>query len=180
MYDLLAPHFDGFRPSAYLNGSSALETDKYLIVVHAGSPREIYGCLGAKTLEYVQVFYHLVRGRYCAFLRSPKAGKKLFVMSLVDPEVRRALRRFLGTVRRHPLALFDPIYVQSIHFQQPYEILRGEVNLCEDCANKMVYRGMLISSCRLDEYRLLGGLLTPIRDPVQRESSTAAVEGEER
>jgi hypothetical protein len=176
MYDLLAPHFAGFRPSGYLNGSSAPETDKYLIVVLAGSRHEIYGSLGAKTLELVQVFFHLVKGRYCAFLRTPKVGKKLFVLSLVDPEVRQALRRFLKAVVANPLRLLDRIYVQTIHLQQPYEIVGGAVDLCDDCPNGMAYGGILIPSCRLDEYRLLGGLLTPL--PSREGKSTVAIEGE--
>lgn len=162
MCEVLAAHFTDFRPSAYLNGSAVPETHKYLIILHAGSPRQVYGLLGAKTVELVQAFYHLARGRYCAFLRSPKGGRKLFLLATVDPELRKTLRAFLRAVARNPLRLFDSIYVQSIHLQQPYEILNGEVNLCDDCPNKMVHEGNLISSCRLDEYRMLGGLMTPV------------------
>lgn len=178
MFELLARHFDGFRASAYLNGSSALETDKFLIVVLAGSRQEIYGSLGPRTMELVQLFYHLLKGKYCSFLRNPKAGRKLFLMSLVDPAVKEAFRRYRDAVRKNPLRLLDPIHVQTIHFEQPYEILHGEVNLCDDCTNKMVYGGNLIPSCRLDEYRMLGGLLTRVHAGERRQSSTVTI-GEE-
>jgi pyruvate-formate lyase-activating enzyme len=162
MCDVLAAHFSDFRPCAYLNGSAAPETTKYLIILHAGSRHQVYGLLGAKTVELVQVFYHLFMGRYCSFLRNPKAGRKLFLLSFFDREVRKTLYGFLGAVKQNPLRLFDTISVQAIHLQQPYEIIDGQVNLCDDCANKMMYDGRLISSCRLDEYRMLGGLLTPV------------------
>ena len=162
MYDILAWHFTAFQASAYLNGSSAPETDKFLVAVLAGSKNEIYGSLGSRTVELVQLFYHLLKGRYCAFLRSPKPGRKLFILSLVDPVLKVAFQRYRAAVMRNPLRLLDSIHIQSIHFEQPYEIVNGEVNLCDDCTNKMVYGGMLIPSCRLDEYRVLGGLLTPV------------------
>jgi hypothetical protein len=173
MYDVLAAHFTDFHPSAYLNGTSAPETHKYLIVLHAGSRHRIYGNLGAKTVELVQAFYHLWTGRYCAFLLNPRAGRRLFALSLFDPEVKQALRTFLGAVSKNPLRIFDRISVQSIHLQQPYEIIDGEVNLCDDCANKMVYKGTLIPSCRLDEYRLLGGLLTRVPSRTRHEEPFA-------
>jgi hypothetical protein len=179
MFDILARHFTPFQASAYLNGSSAPDTDKFLIVVLAGSRHGIYGCLGARTVELVQLFYHLVKGRYCAFLRSPKAGRKLFLMSFVDPVVRQAFRKYRSAVLKNPLRLFDSVYTQSIHFEQPYEILDGEVNLCEDCTNKMVYEGKLIPSCRLDEYRMLGGLLTGMPAGARHQASIVATGEEE-
>jgi hypothetical protein len=42
------------------------------------------------------------------------------------------------------------------------EVLRGEMNLCDGCVNMMMYRGELIPSCRLDEYRLFGSPLVPV------------------
>ncbi|MBP1654384.1 MAG: Radical domain protein, partial [Bacteroidetes bacterium] len=103
---------------------------------------------------------------------------KLFILSLVDPVLKVAFQRYRAAVMRNPLRLLDSIHVQSIHFEQPYEITNGEVNLCDDCTNKMVYGGKLIPSCRLDEYRVLGGLLTPV--PVRGEPRpTSVLVGEE-
>jgi hypothetical protein len=39
--------------------------------------------------------------------------------------------------------------------------LDGQVNLCDSCLNMMVYRGKLINSCRLDEYRVFGTAIVP-------------------
>ncbi len=163
MYGLLQDRFPGFRACAYLSGTAALQTYKYLITAHVGSPRMIYGVLGAKTMEAVQAFYHLVKNRYCAFMKSPVAGKKLFVLSLFDPEVRRAFGNFVRSSLRNPARLLDRIYVQSIHLQQPNEVLDGQINLCDGCANTMHYQGRMIHSCRLDEYRMFGGEMVPVR-----------------
>ncbi len=149
-------------PSAYLNGSSDPSTYKYLIAVSIGSASGTWGYLGRRTMELVQSAYHFVRRRYCSFLLSPVVGHKVFVLSLVDPEVRRALGRYLRAVARDPLRLFEKLYAQTIHLQQPNEVLNGTVNLCDDCANMMVYEDRLIRSCRWDEYRLYGGLITPV------------------
>ena len=163
MFGLLQGRFPDFRACAYLGGTSAPQTYKYLITAQIGSRRKIYGVLGAKTMEAVQVFFHLAKRRYCAFLRNPVAGKKIFALSIFDRDIRGALRNFVRSVSRNPARLLDRIYVQSIHLQQPNEILNGRVNLCDGCANMMHYQGRLINSCRLDEYRMFGGEISPAR-----------------
>lgn len=162
MFAVLEKQIPGLRACAYLGGTADPLTTKYLIAAPVGSTRKIYGVLGPKTMEIVQVLYHLWLNRYCAFLRRA-AGKKIFVLSVLDPEIRRALRNFLGACLRNPARLFDRIYVQSIHLQQPNEILGDLVNLCDGCANMMHYQGRLINSCRLDEYRMFGGEIRPVK-----------------
>jgi organic radical activating enzyme len=153
-------------PSAYLNGSSDTTTYKYLIAVSVGSRSGAWGHLGYRTMELVQAAYHLARGRYCAFLRNPVAGHKVFALALVDAEVRRTLRSYLRAVAHDPRRLFERLYVQTVHLQQPNEVLNGAVNLCDDCANAMVYEDRLIPSCRWDEFRLYGGVVVPVRREV--------------
>lgn len=162
MFALLANAFPDFRTCAYLNGTTALETHKYLIIAQVGSAKKVYGVLGAKTVETVQVFYHLFKNRYCAFPRNPVAGKKIFLLSAFDPELRRAFRIFVAATMKSPAKLLDRICVQTVHLQQPNEVLDGRVNLCDGCANMMHYQGRMINSCRLDEYRMLGAEIIPV------------------
>ena len=97
------------------------------------------------------------------FVRNAKSGKKRFLMAAVDPVVRQALRRFAGAALKNPRRLLEDIYIQSISLQQPNEMVDGQVNLCGGCPNMMVWQGGLIPSCRLDEYRMFGGPMTPVR-----------------
>lgn len=162
MFSVLERHDSSYRACTYLSGTSAPETYKFLVTLQVGSAARFYGYLGARTVECVQVGHHLFKGRYCAFLRKPKVGRKLFIMSLVDRRVRHSARCFLMSVLRNPLRFFDSLYVQSISLQQPNEIVDGEANLCDGCLNMMMYEDQLIPSCRLDEYRLFGGAVTPV------------------
>jgi hypothetical protein len=118
--------------------------------------------LGARTAECVQIAHHLFKGRYCAFLGKPKVGRRLFIMSLVDRRVRDTAGRFLSSVLKNPLRMFDSLYVQSISLQQPNEIVDGQANLCDGCLNMMMHGDQLIPSCRLDEYRLFGDAVIPV------------------
>ena len=68
-----------------------------------------------------------------------------------------------SSLLRDPRRAFAGIYTQSVSLQQPNELLDGRANLCEGCLNMMLYEDELIPSCRLDEYRLFGGPLTPVR-----------------
>jgi hypothetical protein len=114
-------------------------------------------------MEFSQAFYHLFNGRYFAFLENPNPGKILFMASIFDKEVRKAFSRYLKSSLKNPLRIFDKIYLQSIHLQQPIEIIDDRINLCDDCVNMMMYNGKLVNSCRLDEYRIYGGPMDVIK-----------------
>ena len=118
--------------------------------------------MGGKAVELVQVFYHLFNDRYFDFLKSPNAGRKIFLLSLFDKEIRNALKNYLINSVKNPLILFDKVYIQSISLQQPNEFLNGRVNLCDGCLNMMVYKDKLIHSCQLDEYRMFGDTINPV------------------
>ncbi len=157
IYEIVERSFAETRPSAYLSGTARPETHKFLIVLYLGSPRKIYGTIGAKLVELNEAWTHFRKGRYMAGFPRPRIGKKIFLLAGLDREVRKALFSYLGTALRSPARLFDPVYIQCINIQQPNEILDGEVNLCDGCLNQMAYHGNLIPSCQLDEFRLYGG-----------------------
>jgi hypothetical protein len=161
MFEEIAARHPDFEAAAFLNGSSKVDSLKYLIGVQVGSRRGVYGTLGPKTVELVQAGYHLFKGRYLSFLRSPVVGRKIFALAFVDPQLRRAFSRYLGACLRDPGHAVARIYAQSFHLHQPNEFLDGQVNLCDSCLNMMVYRGKLINSCRLDEYRVFGTAVVP-------------------
>jgi len=163
MYATLDGRFADFRPCAYLPGTAAADSYKFLVTVQVGSRDLPYGVLGPKSVELAQVFYHFFKGRYFDFLKSPVVGKKLFLLAPVDRSVRRAQKTFLLEALRRPSRLFQRVYAQSVSLQQPNEFFEGQANLCDGCLNMMVFKGELIPSCRLDEYRILGGPLIPIR-----------------
>lgn len=162
MYGLLEEQFPNLRASAYLSGTAVPATYKFLILLPIGSPKKIYGVIGARTAELSQSFYHLIKGRYNASLKSPKIGKKVFLLSFLDREVGRAFGLFVRTCMKNPARLFDRIYVQCINLQQPNENINGEKNLCDGCMNLMAYHGKMINSCALDEYRMFGGPIQQI------------------
>jgi sulfatase maturation enzyme AslB (radical SAM superfamily) len=163
MYEVLKQDFPFLHPCAYLNGTAVYESFKFLIMVNFGTKRHLYGNLGKKTMEMVQMFYHLLFKKYSVFLKSPKVGLKLFFLLFFDTQIKNGFLRFLKFLVKNPLSLFDAIYAQSIHLQQPNEVIDGKINLCDDCVNMMVYKGQLINSCRLDEYRVYGEALNIVK-----------------
>lgn len=163
MFELVSNRFPSLHPGVYSSGTSAPETTKYLLFVNIGNQAKVFGCLGARTLEIVQVFYHLFKHRYCIFTKNPKTGRKVFALSVFDKEVRKAFRNYLKTLLKNPITLFRKIYAQSIMLQQPIEIIDGMSNHCDGCVNQMVYGGKLIYACRLDEYRQFGTLITSLK-----------------
>jgi hypothetical protein len=163
LYEIIEEHFPHSHPSAYLNGTAAPETYKVLVIPYLGSKHAIYGTVGARTIEFTQTMYHLIKGRYNLGLRKLDVGRKVFLLSLFDHEIRKSFAKYLKVGIRNPLRLLSRIYVQTIQIQQPKEIVNGEINLCDGCLNQMVYKDRIINSCQLDEYRMYGEPLIPIR-----------------
>ena len=146
-------------PCGYLNGIAFPETNKYLVSVVVGSRRHLYGSLGARTLEIIQVGTHLAKGRYVSITKRTKVGRKIFLFAALDPILGKAFARFLRVLLVRPWQAFDGIYIQPIAIEQPLELIEGEPNVCDDCINMMIYRGRLIPSCRIEEYRAFDGPL---------------------
>lgn len=167
LYGIIEDRFPASHPSAYLNGTALPESYKVLIIPYLGSKHSVFGTVGARTIEFTQTIYHLFKGRYNLGLRKMAAGRKTFLMSLVDPVIRKSFSKYLKAVIRNPLSLFSRIYIQTIQIQQPNEIMNGESNLCDGCLNQMVYKDKIINSCRLDEYRMYGGPLIPLKSQVK-------------
>jgi MoaA/NifB/PqqE/SkfB family radical SAM enzyme len=157
IYNKLAQTLGNISPCAYLPGTSRTYTYKMLIINNIGSDKRIYGEMGRKTMEIYQFLHHWLFGKYDATV--PSAGKVVFILSIFDKRIRKTFANFLKSVLGNPLKLFEGIYVQSLVLQQPFEFIDHEANLCDGCVNLMPYKGKMINSCRLDEYRLAGGPL---------------------
>ena len=126
---------------------------KYLVSVVVGSNRHTYGSLGARALEITQVASHLAKGRYVSITKKTKVGRNIFLFSAWDPEIRKAFSRIIKVQFVSPWHAFEKIYIQPIAIEQPLELIDGELNVCDDCINMMIFQNRLIPSCRAEEYR---------------------------
>ena len=117
-------------------------------------------------MELAQAGHHLFQGTYLAYPSSAKIGAKMFLMAPWDKTVRQAARNWLRDVIRHPLRLFDGIYLQSIGIIQAPDVLPdGRTDMCDSCPDMTFYDGKLINSCRMDECRLFGEFLSVVKKP---------------
>lgn len=169
--DAVRHRLPALSPCGYLNGVAFPETNKYLVTVAVGSGRSLYGSLGARSLELIQMAAHLAKGRYVSITKRSKVGRKVFLLAAIDPVIGRAFGRFLRLSLSRPWQAFQGIYIQPIAVEQPLELVNGEPNVCDDCINMMIYRDRLIPSCRVEEYRIFGGplLAQRIAPEVRRE-----------
>ena len=158
-----------FRFSAFLGGTVRPESLKWAIGFNVASSTRSYGSGGARMMEIIQTGYHAFTGRYLGYAH-PKAtshGKLSLLLAAVDPELRQTARRYAAAVLRHPSELFRKLHVQNICVVQPSDILpNGEMDTCDGCPNKTYWEETLVSSCRLEEYKLFGGPVHAV--PVMR------------
>lgn len=166
----VCPEYD---PSGYLGGTIRHDAFKWLAGAVIGSERGVYGSIGKETMEVAQLGHHLVFGTYLAYLSNMRVSPLVFLMSPWDKKVRRAALNWLRDLLRHPGSLFDGVQLQSIGIIQAPDLQPGGLaDMCDGCPDMTVWDGKLINSCRMDEYRLFGDLLT-----VANKSSVAAESG---
>ncbi|HUT21661.1 MAG TPA: radical SAM protein [Anaerolineae bacterium] len=161
VYQIIKEHLSQYEPSGYLGGTAVHDSYKWLAGAVIGSRKATYGSIGPKTMELAQAGHHLLYGTYLAYLTRANMGPLMFLMSPWDAAMRQAARRWLADVVRHPRRLFERVGVQSIGIIQAPDVQpNGQADMCDSCPDMTVWDGNLINSCRMDEYRLYGGLVT--------------------
>ncbi len=150
IYQIFKTKYPDFDACAYLNGSEKPDSFKWFLTGRLATRNKIYGYLGPKTMEIVQMFNHLLFGKYLSYT-SPKIsskGKGLLLLSFFDKKIRKAAFKFLV----NPLNVFKKLYYQSIMIIQPVDILEdGRQSMCDGCPDITVWDGKLVWSCRLEE-----------------------------
>ena len=152
-----------YEVSGYLGGTQRHDSIKWLVAAMVGSKYAVYGSVGRKTMEVAQTLHHLFKGTYLAYLSNTGIGSTAFLMWPWDPVVRKALGSRLKEILRYPWRLFTPVKMQSIGIIQAPDIqATGLADMCDSCPDMTVYDGKLINSCRMDEYRMFGGLVSVV------------------
>jgi hypothetical protein len=162
LYDQVRKILPDFKGNAFLGGTEVPDTPKWLFSNVIGTTERVYGCMGPAAMELIQNGYHLLKGKYLSFLKPSMygMGKLMFMLGLIDRDIRRTFLSYLSAGLGKPLVLFKKVYVQSILIMQPQDILEdGRQDLCDGCPNKTYHNGELISACRKEEYVRYGGMV---------------------
>jgi len=150
-----------YAPAGYLGGTVRHDSFKWIAGAMIGNRHGVFGSVGKRTMELAQTAHHFFRGNYMAYLSHSRIGAKIFALGLVDPQVRAAAGRWLRDILRHPAHLFSPVRIQSMGIIQAPDVQAdGRADMCDSCPDMTYWNGTLVNSCRMDEYRLFGGLLS--------------------
>jgi len=179
VYNLIKDHFGTvFEPCAYLGGTGDVRQYKWwgqvFIMERDG---RIHGSLGPRTMELLQIGHHWFRGRYFMYLRGNRAPRiAILATALIGDNKMRNTRRSILKGLVNPLTWFRQLRFQSIGINQPPDMLENGMScMCESCPDACVWNGNLVSSCRLDEYRRYGKLMSAIVHEEDRESHQEAL-----
>jgi hypothetical protein len=161
VYAMIKEHYPDYGASTYLGGTINQDTYKWLIGnIIVNNKGKSFGSYGGRTVEWLMSVYHMFKGKYFVYARK-RIGKKIFLMSLLDKSVRRAFFKYLGYALVKPWRFFYPVNAFGIGIVQAPDMLPdGRIEMCDDCPDMCVFEGKLVNSCRLDEHRKFGELLT--------------------
>jgi hypothetical protein len=166
VYQLIKDTCPEYEPSGYLGGTIRHDSFKWLAGATIGTRHRIYGSIGKETMELAQAGHHLLRGTYMAYLAQLKVASALFLMAPWDKAVRKAAENWIRDLFRHPSRLFELVRVQTIGIIQAPDVQpNGQADMCDSCPDMTVWNGTLINSCRMDEYRLFGDMLSVAHKP---------------
>jgi len=160
--------FPDFSPSAYLGGTEKADSFKWLFTGRFGFPRngtdsKVMGYVGPKFMELVQNAHHYWKGTYLAYAPqwTLEAGRSTMAMSLIEPGVRKTFKNYLKHLAKRPFDALKKLHFQSIMMIQPIDVLPdGRQNMCDGCPDVTAHDGQIVWSCRLEEYRQYGGLIS--------------------
>lgn len=153
--DEIRKSYNDFDCCAYLNGSNDPASFKWLLSGRLGTRDKIFGYMGAKSMEIIQTFHHLLFSKYLAYSlpNMTSKGKSMLLLSLFDKKMRKIARNFLI----NPINIFKKLHYQTVLIIQPIDILEdGRQNMCDGCPDITVWNGKLVWSCRLDEQENFG------------------------
>jgi hypothetical protein len=165
IYEQVKKVLSDFELCAYLGGTAFPYSLKWTIGCRIGSKHKSFGNIGAKSMELLQNFHHLIKGRYLAFNKPSlnRRAKFMLLLSVLDSEIRRTARNYFSAAVKNPLLFGKKLYAQTINILQPLDILpNGEFDTCDGCPNKTLWRERLVSACRLDDYLEYGTLLRAV------------------
>jgi hypothetical protein len=148
--ELIRTENPNFDPCAYLNGSQQPDSFKWLLTGRLGTKKRIYGYMGKKGMEAIQMFNHLLYDKYLAYAKpkDTRKGKLMLLLGAFDKRLRKAFFRFY----KNPLNIFRRLHYQSVMIIQPVDFLQdGRQNMCDGCPDITVWNGQLVWSCRMEE-----------------------------
>ncbi len=147
--------YPDFSPCAYLNGTEEVSSFKWLLTGRVGTKEQIYGYTGAKFMEIMQTFHHLLNGRYLAYETPKKTrlGRSMLLLSPFDKQIRKTAKNYLG----NPFNIFKRLYYQSVMIIQPVDFTKcGGQSMCDGCPDITIWNGELVWSCRMEELKHFG------------------------
>ncbi len=160
--------FPDFTPSAFLNGTHKADDYKWLLSERIGNRDKIFGYTGKKFMELVMISYHFMFDKYLSYA-SPKTlrmGRStMFLLSVFDKGIRKALKNYLKYLVVNPLRFFKRAHLQSILIIQPPDLMpNGDQSMCDGCPDITYWKDKdgkekLVWSCRLEEPMKYGDFL---------------------
>ena len=145
---------------SFIGGTSIHNSLKWGMACVVGSNKEQYGCIGPKTMEIFQNFYHFLTGKFLAYSKpsQSKMGRLLLMLSIFDKELRKTATRYFSAIGKDPYKVGETVAIQTISLLQPVDILpNGEQDNCDGCPNGTVWNERLVPACQLDNYKKFGG-----------------------
>jgi hypothetical protein len=164
IYQTIRKAFPQYDAAAYFGGTADPGSFKWLFSASLCSPSAVVGSVGARSMELYQIIKHLKHGRYIggesreSIIESALTRMLMFIFD-------RRVRGILSSLLKKPVLLLDRLYLFRIIIVQAHDISAfGDMDMCDGCPDMTYFKGRLVSSCRLDEYRKYGALIPDLRD----------------
>jgi len=164
IYNVIRRNFPQYEVAAYFGGTANPASFKWLFAMSVCSSNDFLGSIGPISIELYQVLKHLKYGRYVGKdINEGPIGKYLIKLLcfLFDRKVHSVLFRLM----KSPKLLLNSLYLFRIIIVQAHDIsIFGDMDMCEGCPDMTFFKGRLVNSCRLDEYRKYGRFISDLRD----------------
>lgn len=121
--------------------------------------KKILGFTGPKFVETFQVLHHLFNGKYAYKFGKGRSYLNIFmilILSIFIRDFRKIAFNFFREILHNPLNIFRRASVMLICYIIPPGYVNSIRDECDSCPDAILYKGHLVPSCALEEYKLFG------------------------
>ncbi|MBF0430875.1 MAG: radical SAM protein [Fibrobacteria bacterium] len=150
----------GLKFNSYLGSQAEDYQPKWLISSWISFNGSVLGYLDKKFIEFSSCFYHLKTGKYHTII-SGKDSRfsffKLSILALFNAGIRNILGQFIKRLVSHPDLLLKKANYQTLLLVNPPQFVDGKRDFCDACPDAVLFKGRLVPSCILEEFKRFGG-----------------------
>jgi len=155
----IGKNFPELTYAAFLGSVAEEDRIKWLYSFWVSLDGENLGYTGGKFIEITQIINHFFKRKYFYVLRKREYSPSflsIFLLSFFEKSARKIIKNYFLAILKNPKRLLKKMHIQQILMINPPGLVDGKRDFCDACPDATFYKGKLVPSCGLEEFKRFG------------------------